>query len=91
MTIQELKNHEGEVVEYFFRGKWRKYLLAAVQSEEPCGCKEVSEEHRRKHLIHGIYQGRKGDFRLNKIGPIKYASHDGTWVNKIERIRLIQS
>ncbi len=34
MKLQELKSKEGEIVEYFYRGKHRQYELAAVQLDD---------------------------------------------------------
>lgn len=72
--LQSLKKHEGEVVEYFSRGRYRRMILAAVQTE--------------KGRINGIYESRIGDIRLNYCDG-KIREWDGFWTNKIERIRLL--
>ena len=74
MTIEELKIHEGEVVEYLYRGKYRKMLMVAVQSEPG--------------LIKGIYQADVGYVRLNYIDKNVIREYAGYWTKHIERIRL---
>lgn len=71
-TIEDLKSHEGRVIEYFFRGKYRRYKLVYVQLDEnksPDG-----------------YCGHLHDFRLNYIDG-KIREWRGFWTNKLDRIK----
>ena len=72
--LQRLKKHEGEVVEYLYRGKYRKMTLAAVQVEEG--------------RINEIYESYIGEVRLNYLDN-KQREWDGFWTNKIDRIRIL--
>ena len=71
-----LKAHEGEFVEFFFRGKYRKFELVAVQIDD--------------NFVKGNYKGRIGDVRLDYAYPSKNREWDGFWTNKIENIKLIE-
>lgn len=76
MTIEELKAHEGEIVEYLYRGKYRKMLMQAVQSEPG--------------LIKGIYQADVGYVRLDYLDKNVAREWWGYWTKYIERIRVTE-
>jgi hypothetical protein len=72
--LHALKKHEGKMVEYFYRGKYRQMLLAAVQTEE--GVK-----------INGTYMSFVGDVRLNYTDG-KTRDWNGFWTTKLRRIKV---
>ena len=90
MEIQELKKIEGQKVEFFYRGKYRPFILQAVQDKEPCGCKVVSENCNKNHLINGKYQGDLNEIRLDYNYPKKSGAfrEEGFWTNKTNLVRL---
>jgi hypothetical protein len=73
--LSKLKRHEGQVVEYLYRGKYRKMLMVAVQSEPG--------------LIKGIYQVDVGYVRLDYIDKDVVREWWGYWTKHIDKIRLI--
>jgi len=89
MTIYDLKKYEDRRIKFFYRGKYRDFILAAVMDKEPCKCTFDSTEHKTKHLINGQYQSKFGDFRLNYVyGNNKKREWNGFWTNKIENIKI---
>ncbi len=72
--IHELKKNEGQIVEYFYRGKYRKMRLFYVQNETSLmgnGCPTTI-----------------GNIRLVYVDD-KYREWAGFWTNKIERVRFL--
>ncbi len=91
MTLKQLKKIEGQTIEFLFRGKYRPFILEAVQDKEPCTCSVVSDEHKKNHLIKGCYQSYFGEVRLNyAYGDNTKREWDGFWTKKIELIRKIK-
>lgn len=75
MNLQELKQKEGEIVEYFYRGKYRQYKLIAVQLDD------------NKIIKNDIsYHAEIGKFRLDYIDDV-IREWDGFWTDKIDRIK----
>lgn len=73
-----LKAHEGEIVEFFYRGKYRRFELMAVQTDDNFIIKGTTK-----------YKGNIGDVRLDYAYPGK-REWWGFWTNKIDRIKLIK-
>lgn len=75
MDLQELKQKEGEIVEYLHLGKYKKFKLVAVQLDD----KKIIKDEKP-------YRGAVGDFRLNYTDGVK-REWSGFWTNKIDRIK----
>lgn len=92
MTIDELKQYEGQEIEYLYRGKYRPFILKAVQNTPPNLSRSMTEEEKNKYFVEGKYQGDLGDFRINyNYGDPRKREWDGFWTNKLDRIRLINN
>lgn len=75
MNLEQLKQKEGEIVEYFYRGKYRQYKLVAVQLDE------------HKIIKNDIsYHAEVGKFRLDYIDD-KIREWGGFWTDKISNIK----
>lgn len=75
--LNKLKEYEGKVIEYFYRGKYRQFLLIAVQTEEDV----ITIHDGRK------YMGFVGEIRLDYVDG-KNRDWFGFWTKRIERVLL---
>jgi hypothetical protein len=80
MTLQTLKQHEGKRVFFKYRGRFRPFILQAVQDVQP----DV------QNLIRGQYLGNYGEARLDYDFPSKGREWAGFWTKRIENISLTE-
>ena len=89
MNISELKTLEGSKVEFLYRGKYRPFILVAVQNKMPCGCPIITKECVENHLIHGRYQGYLGEVFLQyDYEGVNKRHTNGFWTKRIKDIKL---
>ena len=93
MELSELKKNEGQKIEFLYRGKYRPFILQAVQDKEPCDCEILSKECNENHLIRGLYKSNKlGKIRIDYAYPKKNKNkfrHSGFWTSRINDVRVI--
>lgn len=86
MKLKDLKKIEGSEIDFFYKGKYRPFILRAVQDTDTEIC--VNRECADGSFCEISYKGRIGDIRIDYNYPSKNDREEGFWTNKTNLVKL---